>query len=132
MDSADIIEKRRNHIIFRRSAIRFFLIHSIQIHSDLIRSFLIRTFLRRPFFLAALVLAGLILFGVFPPSSDPDGQKYSAADGRHLTVSGTVTAREITARGYRLFLDHLAFPESGPAPIPFRRHLPFFILLCKV
>ena len=118
MDSADIIEKRRNHVIFRRSAIRFFLIHSIRIHSDLIRSFLIRTFLRRPFFLAALVLAGLILFGVFPPSSDPDGQKYSAADGRHLTVSGTVTAREITARGYRLFLDHLASPESGSGSGP--------------
>lgn len=81
-----------------------------------IRSFLIRTFLRRPLFIIAILLVCSILSGTYPGSSDRDGERYSAADGRRLLVSGVVQSREKTVKGFRLILDHLSFAcEQGEA-----------------
>ena len=76
-----------------------------------------RAVVRRPVFLAAVLMALFILLGIWPHSGDPDALAYSAADGRHLLVTGTVTGREMTSNGYRLFLDHLVFQETSSSGV---------------
>ena len=66
-----------------------------------ISTFLVRNILRRPVFVLALLLIVVIASGRYPGCSGSYENRYSQADGRRFTVSGIVTAKELTANGRR-------------------------------
>lgn len=78
-----------------------------------ISTFLVRNILRRPVFVLALLLIVVIASGRYPGCSGSYENRYSQADGRRFTVSGIVTAKELTANGYHIILDHLSFADGS-------------------